>query len=42
MYMETQCLQPNKMQHYLGKENAQLTVEQEIESGLIKSLIYVR
>jgi len=39
IYTKTQYLQTNNTQHYLGKENAQEQVEQEIELALTKSLI---
>ncbi len=42
IYMKTQCLQTNEMQHCLGKESA-LGAEGEVERvALIKSLIYTR
>ncbi len=41
IYMETQCLQTNEMQHCLGKESA-LRVEGGVEKVvLIKSLIFL-
>jgi len=42
IYMKTQCLQTNEMQHCLGKESA-LGVGGVVERvALIKSLIYAR
>jgi hypothetical protein len=40
--MKTQCLQTNKMQHYMGKENAGVEGGVRVELALIKSSIYGR
>jgi len=42
IYMKTQCLQTNEMQHYCGKENAWGARWVRKEVALIKSLIYAR
>jgi len=42
IYMKTQCLQTNKMQHYCGKENAWEAGWVRKKVALIKSLIYAR
>ncbi len=42
IYMKTQCLQTNKMQHYCGKENAWVAGWVRKEVALINSFIYAR
>jgi len=42
IYMKTQCLQTNKMQHYCGKESAWEVGWVWKRVALIKSLIYTR